>query len=163
MAGVSSPTAPVWRDMESALAWVVGPVDVCVLNHHGYKDTTNAFFLSVLRPRVHIVPVYAASHPDVEVMRRLLSEQVYRGPRDIFLTNGMWEGRRPNMVELFGEADTSWLVERLAKVAASQGHIVVRVNPGGETYRVVVLDDRDERRSVLSIHGPYQAGRLREP
>ncbi|MDI9444899.1 MAG: hypothetical protein GXY25_01500 [Pirellulaceae bacterium] len=163
MTGVSPPTAPVWRDMESALAWVVGPVDVHVLNHHGFKDTTNAFFLSVLQPRVHVVSVYAASQPDVSVMRRLLSEQIYRGPRDVFLTNGMWEGRRPNMVELFGEQDASWLADRLTEVASSQGHIVVRVDPGGATYRVVVLDDRDERRNVRSVHGPYQAGRPENP
>ncbi len=163
MVGVPGPTAPVWRDMESALAWAVGPVDVHVLNHHGFKDAANAFFLSVLQPRVHVVEVYAASHPDPDVMRRLLSQQIYRGPRDVFLTNGMWQGRRPNMIALFGEEDSSWLVDRLAEAAGSQGHITVRVDPGGETYRVMVLDDRDERRNVLSIHGPYSAGRSRGP
>jgi hypothetical protein len=33
--------------MESAIAWVTGPVDVAVLNHHGNSDGSNAFFLSV--------------------------------------------------------------------------------------------------------------------
>ena len=37
---------PAWRDMESAVAWVTGPVDVAVLNHHGNSDGSSPFFLS---------------------------------------------------------------------------------------------------------------------
>lgn len=157
MPGMLPPTAPGWQDMESAVAWEVGPVDVHALNHHGFKDSANPFFLSVLRPRIHILAVYASSHPAPDVMRRMLSENIYPGPRDVFLTNGMWEGRRPNMVNLFGEEETAWLEERLAAAPAAGGHIVVRVDPGGGRYRVVVLDDRSEDRTVLSVHGPYDA------
>lgn len=32
MAGIKQPQ---WRDLESAVAWVAGPVDVLALNHHG--------------------------------------------------------------------------------------------------------------------------------
>jgi beta-lactamase superfamily II metal-dependent hydrolase len=162
MVGLPPAASPVWRDMESALAWVVGPVDAHALNHHGSADAVNAFFLSVLRPRVHLVSVYAASQPGPDVMRRLLSERIYPGPRDVFLTNGVWEGRRPNMVTLFGEEETSWLIDRIEGAAASRGHMVVRVDPGGETYRVFVLEDGDETRTLLSVHGPYRARGWRE-
>lgn len=158
MAGVRPAAAPSWSEIESAVAWVTGPVDVHALNHHGFADSANAFFLSVLQPRIHILSVYAASHPGPDVMRRLLSEQVYPGPRDIFMTNGMWEGRSPHMVKLFGEAETAWLVERIGEAASVQGHVVVRVAPGGDTYRVIVLDDRAGSDSVVrSVHGPYEA------
>jgi beta-lactamase superfamily II metal-dependent hydrolase len=158
MAGEVSAKANAWHDLESALAWVVGPVDVHALNHHGFADAMNTFFLSVLQPRVHVLAVYASSHPGPEVMRRMLSPRIYPGPRDIFMTNGLWEGRRTNMVKLFGEENTAFLEGRMAAAAATQGHIVVRVAPGGDSYGVYVLDDGDESRHVRSIHGPYQSG-----
>lgn len=51
----------------------------------------------------------------------------------------------------------------LRRAAGSSGPIAVRVDPGGDTLPRLVLDDRDERRIVLSIQGPYQARRWREP
>lgn len=159
MAGFLPPTAAAWAEMESAVAWVTGPVDVHVLNHHGTPDGSNAFFLSVLRPRVHIASVYAASQPGPDVMRRLLSEKVYPGPRDVFLTNAHWTGRREHLVKLYGEADTAWLLERIDEVASKQGHVLVRVDRGGASYRVIVLDDSREDGAVVSVHGPYRSGR----
>lgn len=157
MRGELPASSSAWDDLESALAWVVGPVDVHALNHHGTPDSANAFFLSVLQPRIHILATYASSHPGPEVMRRMLSDSVYPGPRDIFMTNGLWEGRRPNLVRLFGEAETAWLVERIHEAAGDQGHVVVRVDAGGERYWVAVLDDSNEARTVLSVHGPYSS------
>ena len=155
MAGVLGANAAAWNEMESAVAWVTGSVDVHALNHHGTPDAANAFFLSVLRPRVHVLSVYAASQPGPDVMRRMISEKIYPGPRDIFLTNARWPGRREHLVKLYGEADTAWLLERIDAAAARQGHILVRVEPGGASYRVVVLDDRREDGAVVSVHGPY--------
>ena len=157
MAGHLPANAQTWNEMESAVAWVTGPVDVHDLNHHASPDGANAFFLSVLRPRVHVVSVYAASQPAPEVLRRLLSERVYPGPRDVFLTNAHWEGRRPHVVKLYGEADAAWLLQQVDRVASNQGHVVVRVDAGGATYRVIVLDDRHEDGAVRSVHGPYEA------
>lgn len=157
MAGELSKSGKVWREMESAVAWVVGPVDVHALNHHGTKDAANAFFLSVLQPRVHIASIYASSQPGPDVMRRMLSEQTYPGPRDIFLTNAIWKGRRGNMVALFGEEEAAWLESQINSVAGSQGHVVVRVAEGGGSYHVLLLDDSNERMLVKSVHGPYQS------
>ena len=141
-----APNAQAWTEMESAVAWVTGPVDVHALNHHGTQDAVNPFFLSVLRPRIHIQSTFASSQPSPDVMRRMLSERIYPGPRDIFMTNSGWPGRREHMVKLFGEAETAWVLERFGQVAARQGHVVVRVEPGGARYRVIVLDDSNGRR-----------------
>ncbi len=157
MSGQPPKSGKVWREMESAVAWVTGPVDVHALNHHGTGDAVNALFLSVLQPRVHIASIYASSQPGPDVTRRMLSEQIYPGPRDIFLTNAIWKGRRGNMVALFGEEEASWLESQINAVAGSQGHVVVRVAEGGDAYHVLLLDDSDERMLVKSIHGPYQS------
>ena len=38
-----------------------------------------------------------------------------------------------------------------------EGHVVVRVAPGGMTYEVFVLDDKDAQRKVIAYFGPYRA------
>lgn len=157
MQGVLSANAAAWAEMESAVAWVTGPVDVHAINHHGTPDAANAFFLSVLQPRIHIFSIYAASQPGPDLLRRLLSEKMYPGPRDVFLTNTRWPGREEHLRKLYGDADTVWLQEQLGKVAAGQGHILVRVAPGGASYQVIMLDDSREGGPVLSVHGPYSS------
>ena len=55
------------------------------------------------------------------------------------------------------EANRIVIGPMLDRLAASQGHVVVRVSPGGATYRVIVLDDSAETYAVKSVHGPYEA------
>ena len=157
MAGFLPGSAQAWNEMESAVAWVTGRVDVHDLNHHGTPDGANTFFLSVLRPRVHVLSTYAASQPGPDLLKRLLSERIYPGPRDVFMTNGVWPGRREHMVKLYGEPDTVWLLEQFGKMPGTQGHVIVRVEPGGGSYRVIVLDDSRPDGVIKSIHGPYEA------
>lgn len=157
MAGHLTPTAAAWTDIESAVAWVTGPVDVHDINHHGTPDGANTFFLSVLQPRVHILSTYASSQPGPDLLRRLLSDKIYPGPRDLFMTNTLWPGRREHMVKLYGEKETTWLLEQFGKIAGTQGHVVVRVAPGGASYRVIVIDDSKVEGTVRSVHGPYQS------
>jgi hypothetical protein len=45
----------------------------------------------------------------------------------------------------------------LDRLLSSQGHIVVRVAPGGASYQVIILDDSAESYAVKAIHGPYEA------
>jgi len=47
--------------------------------------------------------------------------------------------------------------EQLERLKSDQGHILVRVDPGGGTYRVIVLDDSTESYAVKSVHGPYES------
>jgi beta-lactamase superfamily II metal-dependent hydrolase len=150
------PDVPAARDMESALAWATGPVDVAVLNHHGNADSTTPFFLSVLQPRVCIAQVWDAQHVGPVTLARLRSEKIAPGPRDIFMTNGGWEGRAEHIVRVFGEAAGRRHIEDLkTAIAAHQGHVIVRVAPGGGSYSVIVLTDADESLRVRSVHGPY--------
>jgi hypothetical protein len=37
------------------------------------------------------------------------------------------------------------------------GHIVVRVDRGGDRYRVFVVDNRDERDTVVAVRGPFNS------
>lgn len=136
--------APAWHDVETPIAQVSGPVDVQVVDHHGYADSQNGMLLSALRPRVLVVPAWAVSHPAPEVLERIFSPKSYAGERDVFVTQLLPETRKT-----LGD----W-VNLLKK---DEGHILIRVQPGGKTYQVIVLDDTDESFRVKAIYGPYQA------
>lgn len=130
-----------WQDLETPIAQAIGPVEASLLNHHGYIDSQNTFFVSTLRPQVWLLSVWDSAHPSPMVYKRLLSEELYPGPRDVFST-GMHEANKLVAVGL-------------DKLASDQGHIVTRVAPGGNTFRVIVLNDNMENGTIKSIHGPY--------
>jgi LmbE family N-acetylglucosaminyl deacetylase len=141
LVGVPLDNLPPWHDLETPVARAIGAVDVLVLNHHGWLDTTNPFFLKMLQPRVVIVPAWHASHPDHGVLRRLISPRVYT-PADLFATTLL---DAPKAV-------FSYLRDPFK---SSEGHIVVRVQPGGVTYHVFILDDHSAEHLVRAIYGPY--------
>lgn len=139
--GVPLEGYPSWQDLETPVAQVVGPVEASLLNHHGYIDSQNATFVGTLRPRVWILNVWDSAHPTARVYSRLQSTRIYPGPRDIFATN-MHEANRV-------------VVVGLDKMASLHGHIVIRVAPGGDTYKVIILDDSTESYMVKAVFGPY--------
>jgi beta-lactamase superfamily II metal-dependent hydrolase len=142
--GIPRPGYPAWQDMETPVARAVGPVDVAVLDHHGNRDSTNAFLVGALRPRVWIIPVWSSDHPGHDVLDRMYSTRLYPGPRDVFATNML-------------EANKLVIGPLLDRLLSSQGHIVVRVAPGGGSYQVIILDDSAESYVVKAVHGPYEA------
>ena len=134
---------PYWFDVETPVAKAVEEVDVLTLNHHGNRDATNANFLKALRPRVIVQQSWISDHPGGEVLHRMISRHLYPGPRDLFATN---------MLEETKVAIGPWLTNNYKSM---QGHIVIRVLPGGAEYYVYILDDTSENLSVTSVHGPY--------
>ena len=127
------------KDIESPIAMVTGPVEVTKANHHGNYDANSVPFLSMLRPRVIVIPTWGASQPAMSVYRRMTDQRTYAGERDIYVTNVMTETK------------TAFDV---SKLKSSQGHVVIRVYPGGE-YEVFVLDDTREGYFVKSRSGIY--------
>jgi len=142
MPGVPDAGAPAWQSVETAVARAIGPTDVHIVNHHGSIDPASEIFLTTLRSRVLIVPAWSPTHPSQDVLKRMMAARLYPGPRDIFVT-------------LLRAETKASIGSRADQVAAAHGHIVVRVAPGGDTYRVFVLDETTPTRAVLSVHGPY--------
>ncbi|WEK35503.1 MAG: hypothetical protein P0Y53_23675 [Candidatus Pseudobacter hemicellulosilyticus] len=136
---------PASKDVETPVAKVVGEVDVAVMDHHGNRDAVNEFQVKALKPRVWIGQTWSADHPGHEVLIRMTTPYLYSEPRDIFSTN-MLEANRI----VIGP-----LIDRSYK--SQQGHILVRVLPGGETYYVIILDDSKKDMPVKAVFGPYQS------
>ena len=132
-----------WRDVETPVARAVGEVDIATMDHHGNRDAVGEFLVKTLRPRVWIEQVWTADHPGHEVLIRATSPLLYPGPRDLFATNFMEAN----------ELVIGPLVEQSYK--SRQGHIVVRVLPGGASYYIIILDDSREDLPVRQVFGPY--------
>jgi beta-lactamase superfamily II metal-dependent hydrolase len=127
-----------WRDVETA----AGQVSVSTCNHHGYFDATGPEFVKAVRPRVWILQSWHASHPAMSTLANMYSPILYPGPRDVFCL-----GLNP-AAELACARFTDLFKSR-------QGHVVVRVVPGGTEFRVFVVDDGDESGTVKAAFGPY--------
>ena len=144
MPGTLQPGEPLWHDVETPVAKVAGPVEVVVANHHGNRDSTNAFFVQALRPRLWILPVWSSDHPSHDVLARMFSTRLYPDDRDVLATN----------MPLANKHVIGPLLDRLL---SDQGHIVVRVRDGGASYQAIILEDSDESMRVTAVYGPYQA------
>ncbi len=138
--GIVPKGRPAWWDIETPVAKAVGPVEAAILNHHGYLDTHNEFFVATLRPRVWTLSVWDDNHPTPSVWSRLQSVQLYPGPRDIFATDLHPANRQA--------------IDGIDKLASHSGHIVLRVAAGGDSFRVVIVDDSSESRRVTKAFGP---------
>lgn len=133
-----------WRDVESPAALAAGPVDVAVAAHHGLFDSTGADVVRALRPRVWLIDIWHVSHPSTTTLERLFSQRLYPGPRDVFATAL--------------SAANSLVNDRLTKrFASSAGHVIIRVAPGGASYRIVVTDNSDESDRVIRVFGPFES------
>lgn len=131
-----------WRDIETSVAQVAGPVNVAVANHHGYVNAVGAAFVRHLQPQAFVVMGWDSAHPTIPTLDNMLSKRLYPGNRDVFGT----ALKEENCIA----------TRRLAEIASGNGHVVVRVEPGGGAYRIVVLDNMSESNVVLSKHGPYR-------
>lgn len=132
-----------WRDIETAAAKAAGPVEVAVADHHGYLDAVGPNFVRELRPQVFIIPAWYVNHPATLPLRRMFSRKLYPGDRDVFATCTMEENRVYN-------------TQFNSKMKSFDGHVVVRVAPGGETFKIVVTDNADDSDRVKLVSGPYR-------
>jgi len=133
-----------WRDVLTAAARAAGPVDVATADHHGLFDAVNADVARALRPQAWVVQAWHVSHPSPQQLDYMLSERLYAGERHVYSTNLMRENSLVN--------------RRLTQKMRSQdGHVIVRVAPGGQSFRVYVTDNADESDRVKLVSEPLQS------
>lgn len=133
------------RDVETPIARAVGEVDIATMDHHGNRDAVNEYMVRTFKPSVWIGQSWSSDHPGHEVLVRITNQHIYDGSRDLFATN-MLEANRLVIGPLIDRAYKS-----------QQGHIVIRVLPGGSSYYVIILDDTKLDMPVKAIFGPYSS------
>ena len=126
-------------DFEGLVGRVVGPVAVCKTNHHAYRDAMKREFVDAVRAQTYVTCVWAPSHVQDCNMYLMSSREMYPGDRTVFVTQVPDLPRR------------TWPRAPWWKDIAPDGHIVVKVAPGGGSYRVYVLDPSDESMRVKAV------------
>lgn len=133
-----------WQCLEVPVGTATGPVEAMKSNHHMNYDAMGVPLLRALRPKVVVLHNAKAQQPDIEVLRRILSKtRAYPGKKAVFSTN-----EHP--------ATKFVAYPNTQQMPARQGHIVIRVMPGGEKFYVYCLEDSDFSYKIKSIHGPYK-------
>lgn len=126
-----------------------GGLDVFKAHHHLSNNAWGSQMQNTeLSPRVVLNQSFYEKQPDIALLTSIVdgsfATHSYAWTKDIFSTNVHPQALAAN-AGLFG------------KLAGYNGHIVVRVAPGGATYNVYMLDDTDFEYRVASIHGPYDS------
>lgn len=132
---------PQWFDVETPMARAVGKVEALTLNHHGNRDATNMNFVETLNPKVVVQQLWCSDHPGQEVYQRLIYDGEGMEKRDIFSTN-----MHPETLVTYGP----WFKDNYKSTG---GHVLIRVDPGGNLYSVFILDEATLK--VKQKHGPY--------
>lgn len=124
------------RDFESPVADLIGR-HVTLMNpdHHGWKESSNGYFLKILSPEVIVEMCSNRTHPYYKTLDRWVDPMTYIGPRKLYITT---EGSRERLGEELWSNFEPWY-----------GHVVVRVYPGGDSYQVFVLDAKSGNYEVL--------------
>ena len=134
-----------WRDIETVVAKAVGPVNVAVANHHGYVNGMGPDAVSILRPQAFIVFAWDSAHPTISPLFNMLSHDLYPGDRQVYGTAV--------------KAENVIATRDIAKMASSNGHVVVRVFESGGKFEILVVENEDERDLVKMHHGPFSTQR----
>jgi len=132
-------------DIETPVARAAGRTEVAVADHHGYFDACGPAFVKALDAQAYIIPSWDIGHPGSAQMQRMLGAWDDTGGKathDVFTT------------ELLPQ--NALLNRRFAsQLKSQQGHIVVRVAPGGNTYSIYTLDSTVENGNITGTFGPY--------
>ncbi len=138
-----------WKDMETAVAIASGAVDVMKADHHGVNNTNGHGYVAknghvceamkYLNPRCWIINSWTDGHPRQKVYEQLMD---YLPGMDVFITN---------------TCSDMQAYANFNRVKSSNGHIVVRVLPGGDKYYIYTLSDSDALYRVKTIIGPYRS------
>ena len=132
-------TIASYFDMEAPVAAVSHKVEVMKANHHGTAYTNGVDLLGVLRPDVCVFTPWRDVHPRPATVQRFLDAN---SDCDFYCTN------MPSI-------NRSRLEPMLEHFQSESGHVVIRVDASGCSYKVYSLDDTDQAYRITKINGPY--------
>ena len=133
---------------EGLVGSFVGPVDVCKMNHHGYWNAMKEPFVRAVRPRVYLSSTWSTEQVNDRNLPIMTSRDLYPGGRDVY----------PGWLPPFCRRSYAGR-PFMRDIAPAQGHVVVKVAPGGASYSVFVIDPSDEDMRVVCRKDYSSGGR----
>lgn len=128
-------------NFEETVGKAVGPVTVCKTNHHAFRDAMVEGFVREVRAAAYVTAVWCPRHVQDCNMRHMSSRSLYAGSRFVFPTFlPEWPKKEwPN---------AKWWSDVVPSAGAN---VVVRVAPGGDTFRIYLTDAGSENPAVLGV------------
>ena len=120
-------------------------IEAMKADHHLSINTMKDETMDILRPEVIVTQSFFQrdGQPHLPTVERLLK----RSPAPLLFFTNISPSTAAVHPDIYG------------KTAGMNGHIVIRVMPGGKKYYVFMLDDGDFSYRVKSIHGPFRSKR----
>ncbi len=132
-----------WWDTESPAVRAAGLTEVATADHHGYFDASGPEFVRSLDAQAYIVQAWDIGHPGSAQMQRMVGDWPGLKLHDVFVTDLIPANAVMN--------------RRFApKLKSQNGHVVVRVAKGGDSFRIFVVDSSQENGLVTGVFGPYR-------
>lgn len=129
-------------DYEGVVGRLAGRVNVCKTNHHGYHDAMSGEFVRAVQADAYISCVWCPRHVIESTLERMTSRELHGGREPMFIPNIYPTSCR----ERFKKAGLYGSIPDATRFGA---HVVVKVAPGGETYKIYLVDARDESMRVM--------------
>ena len=129
-------------NFEAEVGRKVGPVSVCKMNHHGCDDAMSEGFLRAVRAKAYVSCVWSHWHVRERVLERLASRSIHPDFDPIVIPNFMPKNR---VKKYAGRA----FMRNIPEETHTGVHVVVKVLPGGERWRIYLVDARDESMRVM--------------
>jgi len=133
-----------WLDVETPAVEACGRVDVAVADHHGYFDACGPAFTRALDAQAYIIPAWHVTHPGQAQLERLLDAWPGEKIRDVFSTELLPANRLFN---------SRWA----GMLRSAQGHVVVRVEPGGAHFRIFAVESNCEDGRISFASNLYRS------
>jgi hypothetical protein len=130
------------HDIETPISKVVDKTEVVKLGHHGTSSTCGESLMEALCPDVALATNWRDVQPNPISLKRVLA---VNPDVKLIMTNSTEHNLKMLRDE---EIDPDSFLSR-------EGHVVFRVEPSGEQYWVIILNDQDQKYKVKSVHGPY--------
>ena len=129
-------------DYEGVVGRLAGRVNVCKTNHHGYHDAMSGEFVRAVQADAYISCVWCPRHVIKSTLARMTSRALHGGREALFVPNIYPASCR----ERFKKAGRFGGIPDATRFGV---HVVVKVAPGGETYKIYLVDARDESMRIM--------------
>ena len=127
-------------DFEALVGEKVGPVSLCKMNHHGCGDAMSQGFVDAVRAQAYVACMWCPRQAWPESLERICRTPSHDGKRPFVV---------PQLVTDIQENAPNRAKYALDSSGAS--HVVVKVLPGGERYRIYLLETADESMRVKAV------------
>ena len=118
----------------------VGPVTVCKMSHHGCLNAMGGRFVKAVHADAYVGCMWCPSQAYPATLDRLVAEKSATGERPLIL---------PQLIT--DDFQRPWFESRGFELPhPGAAHVVIRVPPEGDRYRVYLLDAHDEEMRVVA-------------